>query len=205
MGYNRRIPITYKTARIVPHHLQPVSLCGTWQSKQKFRTFSPPGLGNRPRLANKAPVELANTAPVELANTAPGTHPVGGYLQESRLRAMASPKLGIVNSFEFFDNYDVCMCCDGDVIPVGSIVACFEPGQQYPSVLGTVAFVGRTKLPKINGEEHPDGEFGDVFVVPCFKPLRKKKKTTRTIRMVAKRGSVHFPLGRPLFGRGQVL
>ena len=71
----------------------------------------------------------------------------------------------IPNSFEFFDNYDVCMCCDDDVIPVGSIVACFEPGQQYPSVLGTVAFVGRTKLPKINGKEHPDGEFGDVFVV----------------------------------------
>ena len=186
MGYNRRIPITYKTARIVPHHLQSASLCGTWQSKHKFRTFSPPGLGNRPRLANKAPVELANTAPV--------THPVGGYLQESRLRAMASPKLGIVNSFEFFDNYDVCTCCNDDDIPVGSIVACFEPGQQYPSVLGTVAFAGRTKLPKINGEEHPDGEFGDVFVVPCFKPLRKKKKLQEQSGWWRKEEVYIFPL-----------
>ena len=84
---------------------------------------------------------------------------------------MALPKTGILNAFEFFDNYDVEMCETMDDIPVGSIVACFDGGARYPAVVGTATFVGRKKLSK----NHPDGEYGEVFVVSCSKTLRKKK------------------------------
>ena len=58
---------------------------------------------------------------------------------------MALPKTGILNAFEFFDNYDVQMCETMDDIPVGSIVACFDGGARYPAVVGTATFVGRKK------------------------------------------------------------
>ena len=56
---------------------------------------------------------------------------------------------------------------DGSHAKVGDVVLCSHEGKDFtnPCDLGVVMKVGRQKLVGKNGQPHPDGEYGDLYVL----------------------------------------
>ena len=78
----------------------------------------------------------------------------------------------LLDLFEFLKRYSLEKCKGQKDVKNGDVVACFDTTTKKCLGIGTVKHVGRTKL----SDDHPDGEFGDVFVL-SYEKGRSKKDT----------------------------
>ena len=76
----------------------------------------------------------------------------------------------LLDLFEFLRKYPQPRVKKAQDLNPGDVVACFD-GKKVCG-LGTVKHVGKTTL----ANQHDDGEFGDVFVLPHDKKAVNKKK-----------------------------
>ena len=76
------------------------------------------------------------------------------------------------NLFEFLKVYRIDRCNGSEGVTTEDVVVCFDEDNEKVACLGTVKYVGRKTL----CEDHPDGGFGEVFVLP-FNKARVKKGT----------------------------
>ena len=75
----------------------------------------------------------------------------------------------LLDLFEFLDKYKIDRYKGVDNFSTGDVVACFDEDTGKVLGLGTVKHVGKTNL----CEEHSDGDFGEVFVLPFNKGRAK--------------------------------
>ena len=74
----------------------------------------------------------------------------------------------LYNLFEFLKDYKIDRCASSADVETGDVVVCFD--NKTIKCLGKVVHVGRTNLTK----DHEDGTYGEIFVLPFYKPRVKK-------------------------------